>query len=45
VVENEDNYIEMGKNARRVFEEKHTAEKNFEILMNIYNTVLDRYRK
>src|SRR4030042_678035 len=34
--------IKMGKNSRRVFEEKYTAEKNFEILMNIYRSVLGR---
>jgi glycosyltransferase involved in cell wall biosynthesis len=32
--------IEMGKNARRVFEEKYTAEKNYEMLMGIYHSVL-----
>jgi len=40
--DHEDECIQMGKNARKVFEEKYTAEKNFEILMNIYKTVLDR---
>jgi hypothetical protein len=35
----------MGKNARRVFEEKYTAEKNFEILMNIYRSVLSKNQK
>jgi len=35
--------IEMGKNARKVFEEKYTAERNFEILMNIYEKVIGRY--
>lgn len=45
MIEHEDACIEMGKNARKVFEEKYTAGKNFEILMDIYNTVLDRYKK
>jgi hypothetical protein len=26
----------MGRNARREFEERYTAEKNFKILMDIY---------
>ena len=41
MLENEDACIEMGRNARKVFEEKYTAEKNFEILMNIYKKVMD----
>ncbi len=28
--------------ARKVFEEKYTAEKNFEILMKIYQEVIDK---
>jgi glycosyltransferase involved in cell wall biosynthesis len=40
MVENEDACIEMGKNARKVFEKKYTAEKNYEILMKIYNKLL-----
>ena len=40
MVENEDACIEMGKNARKVFEEKYTAENNYEILMKIYNKLL-----
>lgn len=44
MIEHKDACIEMGKNARKVFEEKYTAEKNFKILMNIYNTVLNRKR-
>lgn len=42
MVENEDACIEMGKNARKVFEEKYTAEKNYQILMNIYNHVINK---
>ncbi len=42
MVENEEACIEMGRNARKVFEEKYTAEKNFEILMKIYEKVLSR---
>jgi glycosyltransferase involved in cell wall biosynthesis len=42
MIEHEDACIEMGKNARKVFEEKYTAEKNFDILMKIYNHVLGR---
>jgi len=40
MVENEDACVEMGKNARKDFEEKYTDEKNFEILLNIYQSVL-----
>jgi len=31
----------MGLNARKVFEEKYTAEKNYEILMDIYQEAID----
>lgn len=40
MLENEDSCIEMGKNARKEFEEKYTGEKNFEILTNIYKKVM-----
>jgi glycosyltransferase involved in cell wall biosynthesis len=39
MLKNEDACIAMGKNARKEFEEKYTAEKNFQILMGIYQTV------
>lgn len=42
MIENEDAYIKMGKNARKVFEEKYTAERNFQILMEIYKKVIER---
>jgi glycosyltransferase involved in cell wall biosynthesis len=41
MIEHETECIEMGKNARKVFEEKYTAERNFQILMNIYKQVLN----
>jgi len=41
MIENEDARIEMGKNARAEFEAKYTAEKNYEILMKIYHSVLN----
>jgi len=40
--DNEEACIQMGRNARKVFEEKYTAERNFQILMDIYNTVLKK---
>jgi glycosyltransferase involved in cell wall biosynthesis len=40
MLENHDSCIEMGKNARKEFEEKYTAEKNFKILMEIYNNLI-----
>jgi glycosyltransferase involved in cell wall biosynthesis len=40
MIENKDACIQMGKNARAEFEAKYTAEKNFEILMGIYEKVL-----
>jgi glycosyltransferase involved in cell wall biosynthesis len=43
MLENEHACIEMGKNARKVFKEKYTAEKNFEILMKIYQKVIKDY--
>lgn len=39
MVGHEDECIRMGRNARKVFEEKYTAEKNFAILMDIYKKV------
>jgi len=43
MLDNESACIEMGKNARRVFEEKYTAEKNYEMLMKIYGSVLNSH--
>jgi glycosyltransferase involved in cell wall biosynthesis len=40
MLENEDSCMEMGKNARKEFEEKYTAERNFQILMDIYKKVM-----
>ena len=40
MIEHPDKCIEMGKNARAEFEAKYTAEKNFEILMKIYEKVI-----
>ena len=42
MLENKDTCIEMGKNARKVYEEKYTAEKNFKMLMDIYSSVLKK---
>jgi len=36
LAEHKESAIQMGKNARQEFESKYTAEKNYEILMNIY---------
>ncbi len=36
MLENEDACIQMGRNARTEFEAKYTAEKNFDMLMHIY---------
>ncbi|MEM4312973.1 MAG: glycosyltransferase family 4 protein [Thermoplasmata archaeon] len=35
-----DNLERMGQNARREYEEKYTPEKNYEMMMNIYNKVM-----
>jgi len=40
MLEHEEECIQMGKNARKVFEEKYTAERNFDILMGIYDKVI-----
>ena len=40
MLKNEDACIAMGKNARKEFEEKYTAEKNFQILTEIYNKLI-----
>lgn len=37
MLENEEKVIEMGKNARAEFEAKYTAERNYEMLMGIYD--------
>jgi len=42
MIENEKECIQMGKNARVEFEAKYTAEKNYEILMDIYQKVIDK---
>lgn len=42
MIDNRSDCIAMGKNARKVFEEKYTAERNFELLMNIYQKVLHK---
>ena len=42
MIENDEACVEMGRNARKVFEERYTAEKNFSILMDIYNKVLGK---
>ncbi len=36
--------MEMGKNARKEYEEKYTAEKNYQLLMNIYKEVISNYK-
>lgn len=41
MLENEEKVIEMGKNARAEFEAKYTAERNYEILMGIYQKVME----
>ena len=35
----------MGKLARMEYEGKYTAEKNYEILMNIYQQTLERFKR
>jgi glycosyltransferase involved in cell wall biosynthesis len=39
--EHPEEMIKMGENARRVYEEKYTPERNYEILMAIYQEALD----
>lgn len=41
----ENRIIDMGKNARSEFEEKFTAEKNYEILMKIYEKAIRMHKK
>ncbi len=40
MIENRDACNEMGRNARAEFEAKYTSERNFEVLMGIYRSVL-----
>jgi len=35
----------MGENARKEFEEKYTPEKNYKMLMNIYEKAIDMHKK
>lgn len=42
--ENKDNMKIMGMNARKEYEKKYTAKKNYEILIDIYNKVLEKNR-
>lgn len=43
LIEHPDKCRHMGKNARKVFLEKYTAEKNYKILMNIYQQAINEY--
>lgn len=45
MIENEVACVEMGKNARAEFVAKYTAEKNYEILMNIYQKTIENDKK
>jgi glycosyltransferase involved in cell wall biosynthesis len=40
MIEHDNEAVKMGRNARKVFEDKYTAEKNFEILSEIYSKVV-----
>ena len=44
LIEHPDKCRQMGKNARQVYLEKYTAEKNYETLMNIYQKAIAEYR-
>jgi len=44
VIEHPDECRNMGKNARQVFVDKYTAEKNYESLMNIYQKVINDHK-
>lgn len=43
--EHDEERKKMGENARKEFEEKYTPEKNFKILMNIYEKAIEMHRK
>ena len=45
LVENEDAVIKMGKAARAEFEAKYTAERNYEMLMDIYEMAIRVHRE
>ena len=44
LIEHPDKCRHMGKNARKVFLEKYTAEKNYETLIDIYQKAINDYR-
>jgi glycosyltransferase involved in cell wall biosynthesis len=41
----DDEVIRMGENARKEYEEKYTPEKNYKMLMNIYEKAINMHRK
>jgi glycosyltransferase involved in cell wall biosynthesis len=43
--ENKEERDRMGTNARKEFEEKYTAEKNYKMLMNIYEKAIEMHKK
>lgn len=45
LIDNKELLIQMGRNARRDYEENYTVEKNYKILMDIYTTTMDNHRK
>ncbi len=45
LIDNPRDAVKMGKNARREFENKYTAEINYKILMNIYHHAMDNCKR
>ncbi|MGD0276255.1 MAG: glycosyltransferase family 4 protein [Syntrophales bacterium] len=45
MLEHESEAVEMGRNARKEFEEKYTADRNYEILIKIYEKSIQSIRK
>lgn len=45
MIGNEDDCIQMGRNARAEFESKYTADRNFEMLMDIYRNAISARKK
>jgi len=45
LIEHEDAAVQMGKAARAEFEAKYTAEKNYKMLMDIYETAIRIHRE
>jgi len=45
LIENPESLIEMGKNALNEYKREYTAEKNFKMILEIYNEAIEENRR